>query len=406
MRIKNPWKKALILLLALPVGFLLMAAVIIPFYFWLNAEPVHAGASSVPAQVTTPSDPHWRFPAAEAGRLARVLVATENLPGVSVAVGVDGQWIWAGGFGWADVESRLPATTETRYRIGSVAQPLTAAAVGLLVERGRLDLDAPVQRYVTTLPPALGSITTRQAMAHTAGFRHPHIESACPRSPHYDTVADALELFTDESLRFAPGSEFGYSSYGWMLVSTVVESAAGLPYTHFMANEVLMPLGMRGTVADDIRQPMVDRATLYHPRANADNSTGLEFPDDTDYTCYAGAGMYLSTPSDLVRFGLAMDTHTLLDPGTARLLQTEVTLPSGRSTGYGLGWFVKRAAFGGSETLVLTHPGFTIGGTALLSRYPEHGIVIAVASNITFAKLAPYAAQVAALFAAARAARS
>jgi len=406
MRINNPWKTALILLLALPAGFLLMAAVIIPFYFWLTAEPVHAGAASVPAQATTPSDPHWRFPAAEAGRLARVLVATENLPGVSVAVGVDGEWIWAGGFGWANVEAQLPATPDTRYRIGNVAQPLTAAAVGLLVERGRLDLDAPVQRYVTTLPTALGPITTRQVMAHTAGFRHPHIESACPRSPRYETAADALELFTDESLRFAPGSEFGYSSYGWMLVSAVVESAAGLPYARFMASEVLTPLGMGSTVADDIRQPMVDRATLYHPRASADNSTGLEFPDDTDYACYAGAGMYLSTPSDLVRFGLAMDTHALLDPSTSTLLQTAVTLPSGRSTGYGLGWFVDQPAFGTGNTLVLAHPGFTMGGTALLRRYPEHGIVIAVASNITFAELAPYAAQVAALFAAARAARS
>ena len=76
------------------------------------------------------------------------------------------------GFGWADLEQRVPVTPLTRFRIGSVSKPLTAAALGLLVERGELDLDAPVQEYVPDFPTKRWPITTRQVAGHVAGIRH------------------------------------------------------------------------------------------------------------------------------------------------------------------------------------------------------------------------------------------
>lgn len=406
-------KKLLAWLIGLPATLLLLMTVIVPALMFATAERVHADADGVPARATSVEDPRFAFAAAESARLARSLVATDNLPGVSLAVGVDGKLVWAGGFGWADVEARRPITPSTRFRVGAVSKPLTAAGVGLLVAQGKLDLDAPVQRYLTDFPQKEAPISTRQAMAHTAGFRHPHLESGCRPSAERHGITEGMARFADDALRFTPGERFAFSSHGWVLVSAAVESAAGVPFAEFMAGEVFAPLGMLSTVPDVPGDPddpsvvaalMPERAVLYHPRASADTASGLEHPDFTDFSCLSGAGMYLSTPSDLVRFGIAMDTHQLLDAPTTDLLQVPVILPDGVSTGYGLGWFVSKTGFGAGQTLLIGHPGVIIGGTASLRRYPEHAIVVAVTSNVTFAELAPLASQVAALFATARAA--
>ncbi|HYE85365.1 MAG TPA: serine hydrolase domain-containing protein [Vicinamibacterales bacterium] len=405
MRLPRRVKYAVVLIIGLPAVFLLFSAVIIPLVFKATMVPVHADPARVPAQTSAPVEPHWAFAAGEAGRMARTLVVEDNLPGVSVAVGVDGRLVWAGGFGWADIEARRPVTPDTLFRIGTVSKSLTAAAVGLLRQRGQLDLDAPVQRYVPAFPQKEAPITTRQAMAHIAGLRHHRGEDEYMPQTHCDNLAEALALFADDDLKFTPGTDWRYSTYGWILVSAVVESAAGRPFEEFMATDVFAPLGMRATVPDPARQPMPQRTQFYWPRAWRDTSHGLEHPTEVDYSCFTGAGYYLSTPSDLVRFAMAMDGHALLDAETTALLQTPVTLPSGKTTGYGLGWFVERAPFGDGETLLIHHPGIAVGGMTVLRRYPEHGIVVAVTTNVTFAKLAPFAAQVAALFAAARSAR-
>lgn len=403
--------KLLALAIAVPVTLLLLMVVIVPALMFATAERVHANAVGVPAHVVPVGESRFALAAAESGRLTRGLVAKDNLPGVSIAVGVDGQLVWAGGFGWADVAAKRPVTPATQFRIGAVSKPLTAAGVGLLVAQGKLDLDAPVQRYVPDFPLKSAPISTRQAMAHTAGFSHRHFESGCSTAAQGDGIAKGLSRFADDRLRFEPGTQFAFSSHGWVLVSAVVQNAAGLPFDAFMAKQVFAPLGMQATVPDNPGDPdnpaavadlMPERAVLYHPRASADTASGLEYPDFTNFSCLAGAGMYLSTPSDLVRFGIAMDTHQLLDAPTTQLLQEPESLPSGEPTDYALGWDVRQTPFGAGETLLISHPGITIGGTASLRRYPEHAIVVAITSNVTFAELEPLAHQVAALFAVAR----
>ncbi len=411
MAARITFTKLLALAFGVPAALLLVMAVIVPALMFATAERVHVDAASVPAHAMPVGEPRFALAAAESGRLARSLVARDNLPGASLAVAVDGQLVWAGGFGWADVEAKRPITPGTQFRVGAVSIPLTAAGVGVLLAQGKLDLDAPVQDYLPDFPRKSGPISTRQAMAHTAGFSNPHLEGGCSPTAQLHGIAEGLARFADDRLRFEPGTQFAFSSHGWVLVSAVVEKAAGLPLDAFMAKQVFSPLGMQATVPDYPGDPddpalvaglMPERAVLYHPRASANTASGLEHPDFTDFSCLAGAGMYLSTPSDLVRFGIAMDEHRLLDQSTSDLLQASVSLPSGASTDYALGWDVRKTGFGAGETLMISHPGITIGGTAALRRYPEHAIVVAVTSNVTFAELEALASQVAALFAVAR----
>ena len=137
-------------------------------------------ASAVHSEIDEPPTAEYADAVERARPFVRALVVEENLPGLSLAVGIAGDIVWAEGFGWADIDERRPVTPTTLFRIGSVAMPMTATAVGVLHERGLLDLDAPVRDYVPSFPEREWSVTTRQLMGHVAGVRHPPIRRRTP----------------------------------------------------------------------------------------------------------------------------------------------------------------------------------------------------------------------------------
>jgi CubicO group peptidase (beta-lactamase class C family) len=119
-----------------------------------------------------------------------------------------------------------------------------------------------------------------------------------------------------------------------------------------------------------------------------------------DYSCYAGSSVFLSTPSDLVRFGIAINSGKLLQPATVQLLQTSQRLPSGEETGYGLGWDLETAELSGEHTRLVGHDGKSLGGmVASFMTFPEHGIVVSVMSNISYADTYSLAVNIAEAFA-------
>ncbi len=147
--------------------------------------------------------------------LVKRLVREQNLPGLSVAVGQGGAIDWAEGFGWADLDSARPVTPRTRFRIGGAAIPMTAAAVGLLIERGALDIDRPARSYVPAFPEKPWPVSTRQLMAHVAGIRHRDDEAMLYERRACTSPLEAIRIYADNRLRFEPGTAFRYSSYGW-----------------------------------------------------------------------------------------------------------------------------------------------------------------------------------------------
>jgi CubicO group peptidase (beta-lactamase class C family) len=170
-----------------------------------------------------------------------------------------------------------------------------------------------------------------------------------------------------------------------------------------MQERVFDPLGMRDTIADSgpaSTKPIPDRVTFYFPRFEADPKYGLHLMRDLDYSCYAGSSVFLSTPSDLVRFGMAINNNKLLQHATVQLLQTPQRLASGEKTGYGLGWDLENVTLAGEQTRTAGHDGATLGGTvASLVTFPEHGIAVSVASNISYADTFPVAVKIAQAFA-------
>ncbi len=336
----------------------------------------------------------WRAPLAEASASAPYAAAVDHArmivtaimeesgtPGMSVAVGIDGEIVWSEGFGYADVENRAPVWEETKFRVGSVSKPLTAAAVALLVEQGKLDLDAPVQRYVPSFPEKRWPITTRQLAGHLAGVRHYNGDEFLS-SRRYGSVVEGLEIFQEDTLLFEPGERWSYSSYAWNLISAVVEGASGQDFLTYMHENVFQPLDMRHTVADHT-DSIIPHRTRFYDR-NGDGYV-LNGPFVDNSYKWAGGG-FLSTPEDLVRFGFAHLTGDFLRPETIEVLWTSQRTNEGEATGYGIGWSVVTED---DRVLMASHGGGSIGGTTFLMILPEEKAVLAIVGNMSQAPTGP-----------------
>ncbi len=311
-------------------------------------------------------------------RAARALVEAkirqQRIPGYVAAVYADGQVVWAEGFGDANVETRTPVWPSTRFRIGSVSKTLTATALGLLVEDGRLDLDAPIQRYVPDFPAKRYPITTRRLAGHLAGIRHYRGDEFLSNRS-YASVRTALEVFEADSLLFEPGTQYSYSTYGWNLISASVEGASGQDFLTFMQQRVFTPLGMRHTGPDRV-DSIIPQRTGYYMLLN-DTLINSPFVDNS--VKWAGGG-FLSSAVDLMRFGAAHFNAGILGAETLALLQTSQRLADGESTNYGLGW---RTWISPEGRRAVGHTGGSTGGSTAFVMLPDERVVVAVIANMS-----------------------
>ena len=303
--------------------------------------------------------------------------AARTLPGMALAVSVNGETIWSEGFGYADLEGRVHVTPETRFRIASISKPMTAVAIAQLVEAGRLDVDLPVQTYVPAFPEKRWPVTTRQLGAHLGGIRH-YRGDEFMLARRFETVGEAITVFAADTLLHPPGSAYQYSSYGWNLISAVVEGASGEPFLEYMARHVFGPLQMTDTVPDWNDLVIEDRARPYVGVAG-----GFANAPYVDNSVKWAGGGFLSTPEDLLRLGAYVLSDTL-GTRTRDLLFTEQTTTSGDGVNYGFGWVLREDA-AGRETV--SHSGGAMGGTSLLIVTPDTDVVVTAATNLSSANL-------------------
>ncbi|MEM9495033.1 MAG: serine hydrolase domain-containing protein [Pseudomonadota bacterium] len=339
----------------------------------------------------------------------------EGAYGFSLAVAVCGRPVWTETFGHADLENDKPVTERTKFRVGSVSKTMTSAALGKLVEQGRLDLDAKVQDYVPSFPKKAHPITVRQVAGHLAGIRHYDNDEEYYSAGRYDTVLASLDIFADDPLVNEPGSEYSYSSYGWNLLSAVVEAASGEDFLDYMQKHIFTPAGMKNTVADKNAEIIPDRTRFYHFDEESGGNFNAPYVDLSNK--WAGGG-FLSTPTDLLKFAGAMRDGTLVSPETFSVLTTSQTTDGGEATGYGIGWFTNfgprelrraRSAFPEavfdrveeivSDEVIIGHSGGSVGGLTLFLMAPGSDGVVTVAATSNNSELYPlFALPVAAEF--------
>ena len=167
--------------------------------------------------------------------LVNRFMKSSHVPGMAVSVAKGGRLVFSKGYGWADMELQVPVNpSQTKFRIASISKSLTADAIMQLVEAGKLDLDATVQTYVPTFPEKQWPISTRMIAGHLGGIRH-YRDNEFLSTKHYPNVSEGLNIFQNDSLIYEPGTKYRYSSYGFNLVSAVIEGAAGVDFLYFYA---------------------------------------------------------------------------------------------------------------------------------------------------------------------------
>lgn len=420
-----------------PIG-LFVAAILGSWVFLdITRQVLHPNPPAITSVTHVGPPAEWAESVARARRIIRDSLAEQNLPGMSVAVGVGGNIVWSEGFGWADLETFAPVTPDTQFRIGTASTVLTSAAVGLLLEQGRLALDDEIQTYVPQFPKKQWPVTLRQLMAHVGGVGTDDSDEESLFRHRCEQPVEALQYFANNPLQFEPDTQYKHSKYGWILVSAAVEAAGGQPFLTFLREQIFQPLRMEKTGADSATEENPERLgepeedppifsliqdVILKPLGivagktpSADNRVtaysagfgpnpvfryGLHEMRLSNLSCYAGSMAFLSTPSDLVRFGLALNDGTLLQPTTVRLLQSPQQLKSGQETGYGLDWDLTTVTLAGQQTQAVSHDGELLGQKAVtLMMFPDAGFVVAVASNISYADTSALALNIAEIFA-------
>lgn len=297
--------------------------------------------------------------AAAASLIARLQESTGS-PAVSGAVVAGPETAWAHG-------------VERRYRIGSVSKLLTATALARMAERGAIDIDLPVQRYVPAFPHA--EVTVRQLAGHLGGVRHYQAAEYINRKP-YGSIDESLPVFLRDPLVAPPGEKYAYSSYGYNLIGAAMESAAKTSFVEILRSEVFAPFGLSRTTPDS-EVTGRDRGG-YFSRTDAGQIGPAVAVDLSDRL---PSGGLVSTAADLARF---LQGVASLPASTRKLLFSSMATADGTPTGVGLGWRLARDASGRAYA---HHGGDTVGGRALVLLYPDEGVGVVLLANLSFARI-------------------
>jgi serine beta-lactamase-like protein LACTB len=265
-------------------------------------------------------------------------MAGNHAPGVSAAIVENGELVWSEGFGMADLENSVAATSRTLYRLGSVSKPLTSTAAMQLWERGKIDLDAPVQKYCPAFPKKEWPITTRELLGHLGGIRHYKSDSQddpeIGNTKHFESVADGIKFFANDPLIAKPGTKFHYSTMGYTLVGCAIEGASGETFVDYLRENVFVPAGMSDTQADDLIAIIPHRTRYY----SKNKSGAVVNADLLDASYKIPGGGLISSADDMARFEIAMLNDTLLKRATRDITWTPQKTADGLQSGYALGW--------------------------------------------------------------------
>jgi serine beta-lactamase-like protein LACTB len=331
------------------------------------------------------------------GQMIRDARPGTGAPGISASVVYEGELVWTGADGLADVENQVPAKPETVYRIGSITKTFAAVAVMQLVEAGRLGLDDTLEKWVPYYPVNRSSlITLRHILTHTSGIRHYHYERGEKEVlRHYPSLEAAVNIYgvAEEPLLFTPGTDFCYSSYASRLLGEVIERASGISWEAYVEENIFRPAGMKNTRMDHPLAVIPNRSRGYRRAGFGNPREGLQQPwprgaqlinapfVDTSYKPSAAAG--LSTVEDLARYDIALNEGILLERETLEQMYTPYIFPDGTQGPYGLHWRVETDEKGRRW---VSHEGGMTGHTALLFRYPEAKLAVVILTNVEGAR--------------------
>lgn len=310
-----------------------------------------------------------------AKQLTSDFLRSEKIPGLSISISQNGSLVWSEGFGYSNIaEKKEVSPSVTQFRIASISKSVTALGLAKLMDDGLMDLDASIYTYIPDFPKKKYDFTVRQVGGHIAGIRHYNGSEFILNKKM--SIVEGLDIFKDSPLKSEPGTAYSYSTYGWNLLSVVIQNASKTEFNQFMKAEVFTPLKMDNTTLDLSDTNMPNRTLFYNKTNAGDIVLG---PAVSNEHKVAGGG-FIATSEDLVRFGNEIIDPKVFSKSSINELVTSQKTTDGELTNYGVGFRVAKTANG---TPKYSHSGGGIGATTFILILPEEGIVLALVTNLS-----------------------
>ena len=328
------------------------------------------------------STPATASDTAQAARISdailAALVESSGVPGMGASIWQDGRIVWIGSAGLRDVDGGLPVTKDTRFRFASVSKLFAATAAARLREQGKLDVDAPISSLIPYLRQGWPTVTTAQLAAHTAGIPHYQSLDESRGTRHFNSVRDAVALVAGRPLLAAPGAAYSYSSWGYVLLSAVVEAQAGKPFLNIVAQDIAPGLAI-GPDATGSAAQQASKAYEF-----VDHLAREAPAHDFSYT-WAGGGLGGTAPA-LAAFGGRVLSGGLVSAATLQWIEKPARLTDGTAAGerdytVGFGW---RRSTDVQGRRILHHAGAAIGARSAVLLYPDQSMVVGLLSNASW----------------------
>ncbi|AXG67963.1 penicillin-binding protein 4* [Kordia sp. SMS9] len=313
--------------------------------------------------------------------LLEKMVSDKKVMGVVAGYSVDGKTIAMSSAGYANKKTKEKFTTATKLRMGSIAKPMTALAVMQLVEQGLLDLDAPIQTYISDYPThPKTQITTRHLLSHTSGIAGYKNGKESNTTKNYPTLYDALALFKDRALLFEPGTQYNYSTYGYTVLGVIIERVSGLTFEAYMQKNIWDKAGMTHTGVDKFGVKVENKSELY----SRNNGKGkAKKAKENNLSNRIPAGGFYTTAEDMLKFGNAVLNNVFVKRSTLDLMRQHHSLEK-ENNAYGFGWFLYSKK--PNEGALIGHTGGQTGCTSFLFIAPSKKAVSIILANTSRAQ--------------------
>lgn len=298
--------------------------------------------------------------------LVQSKVSKFGIPGYSVCVIRKGEVVLQKGYGVADMKSKAPITPETTFGLASITKTFTAMALLVLVDRGLIDLESPLEKYLPDIPKEWKPITIRQLASMSAGMR-----KGIPRETPWPQEFETLKGMP---LLFPPGTDYEYSNPSYRTLGSVIEKVTKSKYMDVLNDSILLPLGMNSTgTTDEPKAPQTDAFKL-----TLQTGELIRIPYKNTRISFS-AGALSSNTIDLAKYAQALLRKEILSPASYKSLWYERRpLPSGKPGNWAFGWGCN--SFMGQ--LMIAMNGGDPGVSSSIMILPESKVIIIGLSNI------------------------
>jgi CubicO group peptidase (beta-lactamase class C family) len=313
---------------------------------------------------------------AQVDEVVRAQIREQHIPGVTLAVMRDGKIIKVAAYGFANLELKVPLTTEMLFKSGSLVKQFTATSIMMLVEEGKVGLDDEISKYLPEAPTSWKGVTIRRLLTHTSGIRDFFGEDGDPKfDPHRDYSEDEwIRLFSAQSMRFSPGDKWSYCNAGYILLGAVIHRVTGKTWFEFEKERIFDPLGMTSVRLISTDDVTPNRASGY-VRGNKELKNE---PWVTPSWASTACGSLYLTVLDMAKWDAALYTERLIRRSSLEEMWTPVKLNGGSAYPYGFAW---RTRYVNGHRL-MQHDGVETAFTTRFVRYVDDGISIVVLMNL------------------------